>query len=95
MVANRIAKLRKKAGMNQAQLAKQLKVSPSAVGMYERGHRYPDINMLIMIAKVFDVSLDYLITGSEFPCSIGSPPEARTPENCPCTTCYWKNYRDK
>ena len=95
MVAKRIAELRKKAGMNQAQLAKQLKLSASAVSMYEQGQRYPDIDKLIVLAKVFDVSLDYLITGSEYPCSIGSPPEARKPENCPCTTCYWKNYRDK
>lgn len=95
MVAKRITELRKKAGMNQAQLADLLKVSPSAVGMYEQGRRYPDINMLIRLAKVFEVSLDYLITGSEYPRSIDHSSENRIPKNCPCQSCYWKDYRDE
>ena len=35
MMGARIAALRREAGMNQAQLARALQVSPSAVGMYE------------------------------------------------------------
>lgn len=91
MLAHRITYLRKALGMTQAQLASSLKLSPSALGMYEQGRRTPDINMLVTMSKVFNVSLDYLITGSEsnFP-AIGP----QTPSECPCTTCYWKNYLD-
>lgn len=94
MVANRIVKLRKKAGMNQAQLAKKLNVTPSTVGMYEQGRRYPNIEMLIKLSKIFDVSLDFLITGSEYPHSKEYSPKKRIPENCPCKSCFWKDYRD-
>ena len=39
MLGIRIAALRREAGMSQAQLAAQLGISPSAMGMYEQGRR--------------------------------------------------------
>lgn len=63
MLGMRIAALRQEKGMSQAQLAKQLHISPSAVGMYEQGRREPSVDTLITMAKVFDVSLDYLLSG--------------------------------
>lgn len=63
MLGARIAALRKAAGMNQAQLAQHLKISPSAVGMYEQGRREPSVDTLAAIAKLFDVSIDFLVTG--------------------------------
>ena len=65
MIGSRIAALRKAKRMNQTQLAKLLQVSPSTVGMYEQGRRAPDLNTLVQLAELFDVSLDYLITGKE------------------------------
>ena len=65
MLANRIKVLRKTAGMNQVQLAEKLNVSPSAVGMYEQGRRVPAIDTLVQMARLFGVSLDYLIIGTE------------------------------
>lgn len=59
----RIAVLRKEAGLSQAELAQQLNVSPSAVGMYEQGRREPPARMLVALAEVFGVSTDYLLTG--------------------------------
>ena len=41
MIGQRIAALRKDALMSQAELARELGVSPSAVGMYEQGRREP------------------------------------------------------
>ena len=92
MVAHRIILLRKEAGMNQAQLAEKLNVSTSAVGMYEQGRRYPNMDMLVALANIFDCSLDYLVTGKEYPESKGYRPERMTPETCPCTTCFWKKH---
>ena len=59
----RIAALRRDAGLSQAELAGQLQISPSALGMYEQGRREPSAQMLVALAKVLGVSTDYLLTG--------------------------------
>jgi transcriptional regulator with XRE-family HTH domain len=66
MLAKQITSLRARSGMTQQQLAKELHVGPSAIGMYEQGRRVPSIEMLVQMADLFGVSLDYLITGKEF-----------------------------
>lgn len=66
MLANRIAELRKANGMSQSQLACALHISASAEGMYEQGRRTPSLEILIMMSRLFCVSLDYLITGVEY-----------------------------
>ena len=63
MLGTRIAALRREAGMSQAQLAKLLGISPSAMGMYEQGRREPSLHLLGELARVLNVSTDYLITG--------------------------------
>ena len=63
MLGARIASLRREAGLNQAELAQQLQISPSAVGMYEQGRREPSADTLVAMARLFGVSLDYLLTG--------------------------------
>ena len=64
MVGMRIAALRREAGLSQAQLAQKLKISPSAMGMYEQGRREPSLQLIGELARVLKVSTDYLITGS-------------------------------
>ena len=63
MLGLRIAALRRTKGWSQAELARRLKISPSAVGMYEQGRREPSLDMLVALAELFDVSADYLLTG--------------------------------
>ncbi len=63
MIGLRIATLRRHAGMSQAELAEKLKISTSAVGMYEQGRREPSLDTLIAIGELFDVSIDFLVTG--------------------------------
>lgn len=87
MLATRIMILRKKAGMSQLQLAQKLNVSPSAVGMYEQGRRTPYIDILIQMASLFGVSLDYLVTGSEKLSLITDEKVGVTQLACPCMTC--------
>ena len=65
MIGIRIAALRKKMGLSQNQLAMRINVCASAIGMYEQGRREPPIKTLIALAQVFEVSLDYLITGTD------------------------------
>ena len=87
MLAHQIVILRKKAGMSQSQLAQKLNVGTSAVGMYEQGRRTPAIDILIQMAKLFEVSLDYLITGTETLSSTTGEKGAVLQSLCPCMTC--------
>ena len=59
MLGTRIAALRRRAGLSQSELARRLRISPSAVGMYEQGRREPAVEVLLAMAKIFDVSMDY------------------------------------
>ena len=63
MLGARIAALRRSQGWNQAELARRLQISPSAVGMYEQGRREPSAQMLVALARTLGVSVDYLLTG--------------------------------
>ena len=63
MLGTRIASLRHGCGLSQAELARRLHISPSAIGMYEQGRREPSVDILIAIAQEFGVTLDYLLSG--------------------------------
>lgn len=63
MLGVRIAALRRQRGMSQQALARAICVSASAVGMYEQGRREPSLDRLLAIARLFEVSTDYLLTG--------------------------------
>lgn len=53
--------------MTQNDLAKALHISKSAVSGYEQDLRFPSSEMLVNIADVFHVSVDYLL-GREQKC---------------------------
>ena len=57
----RLRFLRKQATLTQEQLGNILNVSPSTIGMYERGEREPSYSLLVKIATHFQVSIDYLL----------------------------------
>lgn len=63
MLGQRIAVMRRQTGMSQAQLAKKLGISPSAVGMYEQGRREPPLDILVALSGILGVTTDYLLTG--------------------------------
>lgn len=63
MLGLRIAALRQKQGLSQAELARRIHVSASSVGMYEQGRREPSLAILVDLAKQLKVSTDYLLTG--------------------------------
>lgn len=67
MVANKLKKLRKEAGLTQKQLADKLNISPSTVAMYESGKRTPDPKVVVTIAEFFNVSTDYLLRTKQKP----------------------------
>ena len=87
MLPCRITLLRKTIGMNQLQLAQKLHVSASAIGMYEQGRRTPSIEILIQMSQLFNVSLDYLITGEEFTSPAENEKRNTGSHHCHCCRC--------
>jgi transcriptional regulator with XRE-family HTH domain len=60
-LGERITQLRKQKGLSQQELARQIGVSRTIVGNYERNTNTPSIEVLSKIAKTFDVTIDFLI----------------------------------
>lgn len=52
---------RLKENMTQAQLAQKLGVTKSVISAYETGLRLPSYDILIHIARIFNVSTDFLL----------------------------------
>lgn len=52
---------RLKKGMTQIQLAQRLGMTKSVISAYETGLRLPSYDILIHIAKLFNVSTDFLL----------------------------------
>jgi transcriptional regulator with XRE-family HTH domain len=61
----KLQQLRKQRNLTQEQLAEQLYVSRTAVSKWESGKGYPNIESLKSIAKLFDVTIDELLSGDE------------------------------
>lgn len=61
ILGSRIRFLREKKGWNQKRLSKELHVGHSTLCQYESGKRIPSDGVKIAIAKLFGVSVDYLI----------------------------------
>lgn len=57
----RLRMLRKEKGYTQAKLAEMLNYGCTAITNYESGRNEPSISDLIKCAKIFDVTVDYLI----------------------------------
>ncbi|NQY05683.1 MAG: helix-turn-helix domain-containing protein [Flavobacteriaceae bacterium] len=60
-IGERIIQLRKAKKWSQDELAKQINASRVMVGKYERNDNAPSIEVLLKLAKAFEVSLDYLV----------------------------------
>lgn len=60
-----IKKIRKEKKLTQEEMANKLFVSRQAISNWENGKNLPDIEMIIMISKVFSLSLDELILGGK------------------------------
>ncbi|WP_349947508.1 helix-turn-helix transcriptional regulator [Lacrimispora sp. BS-2] len=61
----KLQQLRKQRNLTQEQLAEQLYVSRTAISKWESGKGYPNIESLKGISKLFDVSIDELLSGDE------------------------------
>ena len=66
-VADRIQKLRKSKGMSQEELADRIGVSRQAVSKWESEQSSPDVEKIILMSDIFNVTTDYLLKGIETP----------------------------
>ncbi len=62
-LAKNIAELRLLNNMTQVELAQKLNYSDKTVSKWERGESTPDITVLVDMAELFGVTLDYLVKG--------------------------------
>ena len=62
-VGNFIAELRKEKGPTQAELAERVGVTGGAVSKWERGLCYPDIETVVRLAEVLDLSVGEILAG--------------------------------
>lgn len=63
--AEKICKLRREANLSQFAFAEKLHVSRQTVSKWELGVSYPEIDKLIAISDLFQVSIDYLLKDTE------------------------------
>lgn len=58
-----LAHLRQEAGWTQEQLGEKLGVTNKTVSRWENGHYLPDIDTFVQLSKLYDVSLNELVSG--------------------------------
>lgn len=59
--ADKLILLRKKAGWSQEELAEQMNVTRQSVSKWEGAQSVPDLEKMIRLSKLFEVSTDYLL----------------------------------
>lgn len=64
-IGKTIAELRKAKDWTQVELAERLNVSDKTISKWESEAGYPEFTMLPQLANIFNVSLDYLMTGKK------------------------------
>ena len=74
MIGERLQELRKDHGMSQLELARKIHVSFHTVSSYERDRSMPNDEIKLKIAKLFDVSLDFLLGLIDVPLSYNREP---------------------
>lgn len=64
-MADRIQHLRKTKGLSQEELADQVGVSRQAVSKWESGQSTPDLDKVVIMSDLFQVTTDYILKGTE------------------------------
>lgn len=71
----RVRELRKQRNITQAKLGELLGLAQQSIGAWETGRAYPDVDGLISLSKLFDVSTDYLLGITDDPRPVTQPSE--------------------
>lgn len=65
LMGGRLQKLRNQSNLTQEELAECLDVSRQSVSKWELNKTLPDVDKLIQLSEIYQVSIDYLIKGKE------------------------------
>jgi len=63
--SGQIKKIRTDNKLTQEQLAQKLTISRQTISNWENNRNLPDLEMVVTVAKLFDLSLDQLILGDD------------------------------
>ena len=83
----KIAELRKEAGISQEKLAELLDISRQAVTKWESGKGLPDIENIVVLSEVFDKSTDFFL--KEKPEALPDAKEEETLTVIPTKDFFW------
>ena len=61
VLAEKIVLLRKRKGWSQEELADKLDISRQSVSKWELGASIPDLDKILRLSELFDVTTDYLL----------------------------------
>ena len=64
-IAEQIQKLRIQKGLTQERLAEMLEVSRQSVSKWELGQAVPDVEKIIRMSELFDVSTDAILLNNK------------------------------
>ena len=64
-LSEKIFKMRKANGLSQDELSDQMSVSRQSISKWESGQSTPELDKIIKLAEIFDVTTDYLLQPSE------------------------------
>ncbi len=64
-IGSRIMKLREKNKLSQIELSNKLNITHQSVSKWERGESTPEISKIIELARIFLVSTDYILLGTD------------------------------
>ena len=77
MISMNLKRLRKIHQYTQENVAEKINVSRQSIAKWENGESTPDIDTLIKLSKLYNVTLDNLVNHSEDKSGIGIPPKGR------------------
>lgn len=78
-IAERLQELRKQSGYSQEQVAEMLGLSRQAISKWESGQGKPEIDNIVKLTEIYDVSADYILLGTE-KVSVPLPENVPVPE---------------
>ena len=61
MLSDRILELRRQRGWSQEELAERMEVSRQAVSKWESGQTAPELDKILELSRIFEVTTDYLL----------------------------------
>ena len=65
VVAENLVNLRTQSGLTQLQVAEKINYSDKSISKWERGEALPDVSVLVEFSKMYNVSLDALVSKHE------------------------------